>query len=323
MKISIRFLFVAILAVLLLAAIGLTTAWAPDKPVSELAVRWAQPPSRFLVLQGMQVHLRDEGRQDDPEPIVLLHGTSASLHTWEGWTNVLTAPGPDQRRVIRVDLPGFALTGPQPQGDYSIAAYTRFVGGLLDALGVQRCVLAGNSLGGQIAWSTAVALPQRVSRLVLVDASGYALRPVSVPIGFQIARLPGLRVLMTHVLPRSLVEKSVRNVYGQPDRVTPELVDLYVDMTLREGNRVALGQRMDQRESGRTEPLKALQQPTLVMWGGQDRLVTPDNAQAFMRDIPHATLALFEDLGHVPHEEDPARTVAALQRFLAQPVKNP
>ena len=101
----------------------------------------------------MQVHLRDEGPHDDPAPIVLLHGTSASLHTWQGWAVALR----DQRRVIRFDLPGFGLTGPNRQNDYSIAADVLFVRAVMDKLGVQRFVLAGNSLGGQIAWSAAAA----------------------------------------------------------------------------------------------------------------------------------------------------------------------
>ena len=128
---------------------GLLVSWAPDKPVEALREQWARPPSRFVPVQGMSVHLRDEGPADDPSPLVLLHGTSDSLHTWDGWAAVLSR----QRRVIRFDLPGFGLTGPDPQNDYSITRYVRFVTAVLDHLGVQRCVLAGNSLGGQIAWA--------------------------------------------------------------------------------------------------------------------------------------------------------------------------
>ncbi|MBX3659821.1 MAG: alpha/beta hydrolase [Ramlibacter sp.] len=330
MKLLFRSLLLVLAGALFFAVVGVVLTWAPDQPVSELTARWAQPPSRFVAVQGLQVHLRDEGpgagapqRAGEaaggaPLPIVLLHGTSASLHTWQGWAEALRG----QRRVIRFDLPGFALTGPQPQGDYSIDAYVRFVIAVMDQLGVQRFVLAGNSLGGQIAWATAVAHPERVSELVLVDAAGYAFVPKSVPIGFQIARMPALRPLMENTLPRGLIESSVRNVYGHPERVTPALVDLYYDMTRREGNRRALGQRMAQmtpeavaQRSGR---IATIRQPTLILWGGQDRLIPPENAQRFARDIAGSQLVVFDDLGHVPHEEDPARTVAAVQKFLAR-----
>lgn len=316
MKLFLRSFLFFLAAVPVLGAVLVAASWAPDKPVDELKPRWAQPPSQFIAIDGMQVHLRDEGPRDDPLPIVLIHGTSASLHTWEGWAAALRG----QRRVIRFDLPGFALTGPNRQNDYSPEAYVRFVTAVLDQLGVQRFVLAGNSLGGQVAWATAVALPQRVARLVLVDASGYPLESASVPptlpLGFRIARMPALRVLTQYTLPRSIVEKSVRNVYGDPSKVTPELVDLYMDMTLRAGNRQALGRRMDQGYTGEVAGLKTLAIPTLILWGGQDRLVPLEFGQRFARDIMGSQLVVFDDLGHVPHEEDPVRTVGVVKKFL-------
>ena len=299
-------------AVVFFALVGLVLTWAPDRPVSELKSRWAQAPSQFVAVGGMQVHLRDEGPRDDPTPIVLLHGTSASLHTWQGWTEALRG----QRRVIRFDLPGFALTGPHPQDDYSIDAYARFVVAMLDQLGVQKVVLGGNSLGGQIAWATAAANPQRVERLVLVDSAGYPFEPKSIPIGFKIARIPALAPLMQNTLPRGMVESSVRNVYGDPAKVTPELVDLYYDMTVREGNRRALGKRLAQPMASAPERIASLKMPTLIIWGGQDRLIPPDNAAKFAKDIAGSELVMFDALGHVPHEEDPAATVAAAKKFL-------
>src|SRR5512137_3047131 len=133
-------------------------AWhVPDQPVSALQARWAPPPSQFIAVRGMQVHVRDEGPRDDPVPIILLHGTGASLHTWDGWTRELAR----ERRVIRFDLPGFGLTGPSPDGVYTVESYVDTVLAVADKLGVQRFVLAGNSLGGYVAWATAVLHPPR------------------------------------------------------------------------------------------------------------------------------------------------------------------
>ncbi|MGE0329094.1 MAG: alpha/beta fold hydrolase [Ramlibacter sp.] len=307
-------------AALFFIVLGLYLTWAPDRPVDELKARWAQPPSQFITVQGMQVHVRDEGPRDDALPIVLLHGTSASLHTWQGWAAALKG----QRRVIRFDMPGFGLTGPHPQDDYSMAAYVRFVAAVLDQLGVQRFVLAGNSLGGQIAWEFAHAHPQRVSHLVLVDAAGYAMAPREVPLGFRIARMPTLRPLMRNTLPRGMIEQSVRSVYGDPSRVTPDLVDQYYDMTQRAGNRRALGLRVEeivreQAQAGASAArIASLKVPTLILWGGRDQLIPPDSAQRFARDIAGSRLVMFDDLGHVPHEEAPARTVAPVVEFLAR-----
>ena len=303
-----------IAAAIALAAAGLVAfSWAPDRPVADLAPRWATPPSVFLEVDGLRVHLRDEGPRDDPSPLVLLHGTSASLHTWDGWAAAL---GP-RRRVIRFELPGFGLTGPFPDADYRPERYLRFMRALLERLGVARCVLAGNSFGGQVAWMTALDQPQRVEKLILVDAAGYPFRSASVPLGFRLARVPVLNRLMSVVLPRALVAASVRNVYGDPAKVTPALVDRYFEITLREGNRDALVRRFAQFPSGpEAARIAELRLPTLILWGGRDRLIPPADAERFHRDIAGSTVALFPALGHVPHEEDPSGTAAAVSAFL-------
>ena len=303
----------------LVLVFGLTLAgfialnWAPDRPLDELKARWAPAPSQFVELGGMSVHLRDQGRRDDPEPILLLHGTSASLHTWEGWVQEL-AP---QRRVISLDLPGFGLTGPFPDGDYRVGHYTKFLLALLDHLQVKRVVLVGNSFGGQLAWRFALAHPERSARLVLVDAAGYPRNSESVPIGFRLAGIPALAPLMSRLLPRGMIESSVRNVYGDPDKVEDDLVERYYQLTLREGNRQALRQRFAQAPSGELhERIGELQLPTLIIWGARDRLIPPDNAARFAADIEGSQRVLFDDLGHVPQEEDARRTVAVLIAFL-------
>ena len=303
--------------VLLLVAGALGAAFVawrvPDQPVSALQARWAPPPSQFIAVRGMQVHVRDEGPRDDPVPIVLLHGTGASLHTWEGWTRVLER----DRRVIRFDLPGFGLTGPSPDGVYSIESYVDTVLAVADTLGVQRFVVAGNSLGGYVAWATAVLHPQRVDRLILVDAAGYPYQSQSVPLAFRIARTPLLNVLMRNVLPRGVVASSLRDVYGDPFKVTPELVDRYFELATREGNRAALVARFDQTKPGSlAERVREIQVATLIVWGGKDRLIPLELGERFARDIHGSRLVVFDALGHVPHEEDPARTVAAVLPFI-------
>jgi pimeloyl-ACP methyl ester carboxylesterase len=301
-------------ALVLAIAVFVAINWAPDRPLSELQARWAQQPSAFIDVQGMHVHLRDEGPRTDPVPIVLLHGTSSSLHTWDGWAQELKS----NRRVIRFDLPGFGLTGPSADGDYRIESYVRFVAAMLDQLGVSRCVIAGNSFGGQVAWETALAHPERIEKLILVDAAGYPFQSRSIPIGFRIARIPVLNRLMEFTLPRRLVESSVRNVYGDPGKVTTKLVDRYFELTLREGNRRALVKRFEQAPAGlHADRIAALKLPTLILWGGRDRLIPPADAENFHRDIAGSRLIVFDRLGHVPQEEDPAATVAAARQFLS------
>ncbi|WP_077036003.1 alpha/beta fold hydrolase [Pelomonas sp. KK5] len=299
---------------LMLSCLGYAAVRAPDRSLESLIPRWAPPPSEFIELNGQVVHLRDEGPRGDPLPLVLLHGTASSLHTWEGWVAELKKT----HRVVTVDLPGFGLTGPSADGDYRDEAYQAFVLALMDRLQLQRVVLGGNSLGGLIAWEVAARHPERVGALVLVDAGGYAIQPEPVPGGFQVARAGGLLArLGKYVLPRSFVERSVRNVYGDPSRVTGALVDRYFEMTLREGNREALGRRMAQSRPGdHADEIRTVRQPTLILWGARDHLVPIAAARAFARDIPESRLVTFETLGHVPQEEDPAATVAPVRSFL-------
>lgn len=299
---------------LLVGALGIAATKAPDRPLESLVQRWAPPPSEFIDLNGQLLHLRDQGPRSDRLPIVLIHGTSASLHTWEGWVKELSKT----RRVISFDLPGFGLTGPAATGDYSADAYVKFTRALLDHLQLDRVVLGGNSLGGEIAWMVAAAAPERVAALILVDAGGYAFEPESVPLGFQMARLPGLGALSEHVLPRSLLERSIKDVYGDPSRVSAQLVERYYELNLRAGNRAALRQRFAQMNLGeQAATIKTLQQPSLILWGDKDRLIPPINGEHFARDIAGSQLVRFADLGHVPQEEDPLATLVPVQKFLS------
>lgn len=295
------------------AAVLLQAVWIGESPVESLAPTWAPPPSRLDTIDGRLVHWRDEGPSGDSLPIVLLHGTSSSLHTWEGWIEALRA----DRRVIAVDLPGFALTDPFPDGDYAAERYVAFVRRFLDHLGIPRAVVGGNSLGGQVAWMLAVADPARVAGLVLVDPAGYPMVSTSVPLGFRLARIPVVNLLLQRITPRGVVASSVRNVYGDPSRVTEALVDRYFQLLTRRGNRAALVDRMRRRTAEvDTSAIATIRVPTLILWGGRDGLIPPDHGDRFARDITGSRLTVFPALGHVPHEEDPATTVAEVGAFL-------
>ncbi|SEL42994.1 Pimeloyl-ACP methyl ester carboxylesterase [Roseateles sp. YR242] len=308
-----------LLGLLVLATALLAMAFhAPDRPLESLISRWAEAPSDFVELpvEGGRiqlVHLRDEGPRDDPTPIVLLHGTAASLHTWAGWVSELKT----NRRVITLDLPGFGLTGPSVLGDYSDEAYDHFLQAFLAHLKLGQVVLGGNSLGGGVAWGYAARHPEQVAALVLVDAGNLAITSEAVPEGFKVPQSRVLRALASTFLPRPLVERSVKSVYGDPSKVTAALVDRYFELTLREGNRAALAQRLAQRMPGRFADLLArIQAPTLILWGGQDRLIPPAAARIFQQQIRNSRLEIFPTLGHVPQEEDPLSTVRPVQAFL-------
>lgn len=315
MRVWFKRLFATTVTLSMGSALVVWATWEPDRQLGKLVARWAPAPSAFVELDGMQVHVRDTGPRSDPAPIVLLHGMASSLHTWEGWQTALSK----EHRVITVDLPGFGLTGPSPQGEYRIEAYTRFTLRLLDALGVKHVVLGGNALGGEVAWQTALLAPDRVKKLILVDSDGHQISQFSQPVAFNIASSRGLRWVSERILPRSLIESSVRNVFGDPSKVTQTIVDRYFELNLRVGNRRALFQRMDQAESGASQQrIHQIKQPTLVLWGAKDGMVPMAFADQFCAEIPRCTKNIFSELGHIPQEENPAATLVPVRAFLAQ-----
>ncbi|MCB1641440.1 MAG: alpha/beta hydrolase, partial [Xanthomonadales bacterium] len=185
---------------------------------------------------------------------------------------------------------------------------------------IEQAMIAGNSLGGWIAWETALTHPGRVHGLVLVDSAGYGTVPKDIPLAFQLARRPWLRPLLERLLPRPLVRRSVEQVYGDPTRISAELVDRYFELSLREGNRQALFDRFNQGlgSPDNRSRIAAITQPTLILWGSEDQLIPPADGERFAADIAGSQLRLLPGLGHVPHEEDPAATLAAVRPFLQQ-----
>jgi pimeloyl-ACP methyl ester carboxylesterase len=219
--------------------------------------------------------------------------------------------------VVRLDLPGFGLTGPSPRGDYRIVAYVELVDHFVTRLGIGRFVLAGNSLGGDIAWRYTTAHPTRVSALVLVDAAGHPIGG-SRPLAFRLGRVPVVRTLMAHLDPRWIVARTLRETYGNPAEVTPALIDRYTELALRPGNRAAFGARTAVPFEDHTAELAGLSLPVLILWGARDRLIPVENAGKFAAEIAGAELQIYDALGHVPMEEDSARTVADVETFLSK-----
>ena len=295
-------------ALLAVVAVAIASQVARDLSVDELKGSYAGGASRFLDVDRLSVHYRDEGRGPT---LVLLHGTGASLHTWDAWTEALRG----HFRVIRMDLPGFGLTGPNRGDDYRIETYVQFLEALRRRLDLDGFALAGNSLGGEIAWSYAVAHPTQVKALVLVDPAGYLIdRPALV---FRMARIPALSWAMTKLDPGPLTEKTLRDCYADPSKVTPALVERYRKLALREGNRRAFVARVAQPAEDHSADIAGIRSPTLILWGAQDRLIPVAHAYRFQRAIPSARLVIYDSVGHLPMEESGERSAADADAFVS------
>ena len=283
--------------------------WKNDIDLNELKDKYAYPSSSFISIDGINVHYRDVGKG---EAILLIHGTGASLHTWEKWIDILS-PG---YRVISFDLPGFGLTGPDPNHNYQISRYTAILNSLMVKLKVDSFHIAGNSLGGLVAWRYTTQFPQKILTLNLIDAAGLPQPGKKPPFIFQLAKLPVLSTLLQKVTPKSIIENSMLDVYKNDQLVTKKLIDRYFELSLREGNRTAFVKRMSQlNEKLDINDLKKITAPVLIQWGKDDRWIPLAKGYEFKKIIPKAELKIY-DSGHVPMEENPMETVEDYMIFL-------
>lgn len=311
-----KFLKWTALALVALFAGTIALFWAPDISSEELRETYANENSRFVGLGiGVTVHVRDEGPRDAPV-LFLLHGSNASLHTWEPWVARLA----DDYRVISIDQIGHGLTGPHPYDDYSPAAFVATVEGVADALSLDRFVLAGNSMGGSVAWNYALTHPERLTGLILVDAGGAPdAQPESVPIGFRIASMPVIREVLRKVTPRAIIERSLRQSVSNQDMIDDAMVDRYWELLRHPGNRRATGLRFAaERRYATAEMMAQITMPTLIIWGDEDRLIPLRAGEWFAEHIPDARLIHYADIGHIPMEEAPDRSAADVRAFLEE-----
>jgi pimeloyl-ACP methyl ester carboxylesterase len=298
--------------VLVLLIILIKGAVYSDIPVKDLKKKYTNQFSKFIEIDGMQVHYRDEGKGI---PIVLIHGTASSLHTWDDWTLGLIK----NYRVIRMDLPAFGLTGANINSDYSIVNYTQFLHTFLSRIDVDTFYLAGNSLGGNIAWNYAVEYPEKIKKLVLVDASGLPTNKPQ-PWIFKMAKTPIVNSLFLYLTPKAVIKDNMKQVYFDDSKITDALITRYHEMALREGNRQAFIDRAKTDfklgKNANFEKLKSIKTETLLLWGANDEWIPLDNGKRMDSLMQNSKLVVLKNSGHVPMEENPTRSLAILEAFL-------
>ncbi len=279
-----------------------------DMPVETLKAKYAYPDSKFMELDGLTVHYRVIGTG---KPVVLLHGTGASLHTWAEFSDNLK----DSFQLIALDLPAFGLTGGRADHDYSMEMYVKFLKKFIEKLNLTTFDLAGNSLGGRIAWEFAATYPDQIRRLVLMDAAGYPTgKPM--PQVFQLAQKPIIAAILTKITPRFFIKNNLLEVYDNDALVSDALVDRVFEMSLREGNRQAFIDRSNLRLHDNAERVKTIADSTLIIWGDNDPWIPVASAQLFHKDLKNSQLAILKNCGHLPMEERALETAGLVRAFL-------
>lgn len=295
-------------AVFLLVLLWLVLNWHADIPVHELALQYGYPDSQFMEIGDLTVHYRISGKG---EPIVLLHDAYSSLSTWAVWTESLA----QRYQVISVDLPGFGLTGPHPQGSYSAFMYAGFLHQFVEHLQLRRFHLAGNGLGAEIAWFYASEHSERLRKLILLDATGVDSKPQS---WLQLlARTPVLNGVFWCITPKPFIRLMLEDIYADDQKVTDSLVQRHFDLLLRPGNRQAFTDRAQVLENRPPADLvENIRNPTLILWGAEDTRNSPESAYFFHRKIRRSVLRIYPNTGHWPQEENAEQSVKDVRAFL-------
>ena len=283
--------------------------YSPDIPLNELKKTYTNQFSKFIEIEGMNVHYRDEGKG---EVILLIHGTGASLHTWDKWTDELKK----KYRVVRLDLPAYGLTGPHPQNKYSIPDYSNFLDSFTKSLGIENFILAGNSLGGVIAWYYASEHKEKVKLLSLLNPGGFSKTNNDSPLVFKLARAPIIKDILRYVTPRFFVKNTLKEVYYDKSKLTNNKIDTYRDMILRENNRESFIIRSALKPKDYTDRLRLITAPTQILWGNEDAWISVENAVLFEKFIPITRVDIMKKTGHIPMEERPFESLELLYNFI-------
>ena len=303
-----RFLRVLLTLSFILILFGLAL-YSPDIPVSDLKKSYTNQYSKFIPIDGMNVHYRDEGKG---QVIVLLHGTGASLHTWDKWANELK----NKYRVIRLDLPAYGLTGPHPENKYSISHYSKFLHSFVNKLELSDFILAGNSLGASISWHYASVYQDKVKLLSLLSPGGFITNDQESPLVIRLARAPVLRKILRYVTPRFFIKNTLKEVYHDKSKLTDKKIDTYRDLILREDNREAFIYRSKNKSVDYTDRLNEIKIPTQILWGDNDAWIPVENAKLFAEKIPNVKVDIMKDTGHIPMEERPEESLKLFVDFI-------
>ncbi|MDF3819702.1 alpha/beta hydrolase [Leptospira sp. 96542] len=266
---------------------------------------WLEPgkDSFFQNIDGMRIHYKRTG---EGYPVLLLHGSGSSQHCFDPITKILNS---QKFQCIRVDLPGFGLTGPRPDRDYRIQTYASTLVKLMESIGHRNFFAVGNSLGGNIAWNLALDYPKAVYAIILINATGYPEK--SIPQGLKLARNPFLRPLLRRWTPRSAIEKNLKSIVGSGSTiVTEEMVDRVFALMSRPGNRSAFVDFANTNQIDRSNEIHRISIPTLVLRSAHV------DGQNFSRDIKHSKEVIHETGGHLLPEEDPVWVAKEIVRFL-------
>jgi pimeloyl-ACP methyl ester carboxylesterase len=303
-----------LLALIVIAAIAFIVFWfSRPADVSFEEVRASVPhseSSRFTEIDGVRIHYQEKGVGT---PLVLLHGFTSSTYSWKDVFEPLSRTF----RVIAVDLKGFGFSG-KPDGDYTRRAQAQLVAHLLDHLKIEKAWLGGNSMGGEIALNVALANPQRVAGLILIDSAGVEVRGGS-SLAPAYVRVPFVGRALTALALTSdkLVREGLGKSFFDDAKITNERVAHYFrPLRTRGGQLAALRARTQAGQFPIEQDLGRVNARTLIIWGAEDAVIPLAAGRTMNSLIKNSKLVIIEKCGHLPQEEMPERVLDEITTFI-------
>jgi pimeloyl-ACP methyl ester carboxylesterase len=306
MKIQVATLITLVLAIS--AALVVVTE-VPNPSLDDLRSEYASDSSQFIKLKNTDLHYTDEGTG----PVVLLiHGSFSSFLEWDGWVDLLA----ENYRVVRLDLPGFGLTGPVETEDYSVEHDMVLIDELMDNLDIERFALAGTSFGGMVSFRYASSRPEKISALILASSAGLVFAQVTESPPPSILR----SLLKDYFIPRSWFDWAIHHSAGKDEMITDEHITEAYRMTNGKGRQDSARLRREAYDIGNPKDVLArISAPTLIMWGEANPALSPDVANQFQSNLTNAKetdVIVYPGVGHKILLEAPTKTARDAEQFL-------
>ena len=271
---------------------------------------------------GNIIHYRDEGNLDLPV-IVFLHGFNGSLFNFERLTPLLSG----EFSIVSLDLPGFGLTGAIPSKNYSNESFMDTVNEVVDHLNITNFSIAGNSMGGGVAWRYTLSYPEKINSLILLASSSILRKEERKNIEAQSRQTPWVWKLMrsdltnfvlSYYTPKFFATQGLRSSVFDESLATTELAMHFHDLVLLSGSRKAILSMFKNRRSYFNDPeiLESIQVPTLVIHGREDNIIPFQSSFIFQENIKDVDMKIYPDIGHLPMYEAPLNLASDIKDFL-------
>lgn len=286
-------------------------------PLAQVIAKYADADSRFIEIDDVKLHYKDQGAGP---AVLLIHGSAGDLGDFDGWTTVLLKKG---WRVVRLDLPGFGISGPVINGNYSIDRVQSLIDGLMDELGIERFAVVGTSYGGLAAFRYAATRTERITGLVIMNSAGveYGKQEIDPKTGEK----KFYAASVSDTVSWEATKAGFTKAFNDPAKISDAWVTRKVDFSNIVGRDREAALAIDQYVRGTPERVLAhVRAPVLVYWGGASLALSQDTADRFFAAVKNASYREKQVLpqgGHMMHIEFPEPTAATVAAFLDQRVR--